>query len=92
MCTARSHGRSGCCRAVQEGCGAELSTRLTSTPPPGGVPIGAQTPSFSNVSLKCVSKIGDQGSCPCQGTGNACETKPNKMQGMSVLLLSFYTA
>lgn len=61
-------------------------------PPPGGVPIGAQTPSFSNVSLKCVSKIGDQGSCPCQGTGNARETKPNKMQGMSVLLLSFYTA
>lgn len=66
--------------------------RPTSTPPPAGVPIGAQTPSFSNVSLKCVFKLGDQGSCPCQGTENARETKPNKMQGMLVLLLSFYTA
>lgn len=88
MSTACSHGRTGCCRAVQEGCGAELPTHLTSAIPVG-VPIGAQTPSFSNVSLKCVSRLGDQGSCQCPGAENALETKPNKMHGMLVLLFSF---
>jgi len=46
MCTARSHGRSGCCRAVQEGCGAELSTHPTSTPPQGVFPLVHRPPHF----------------------------------------------